>query len=46
MNQFVNSQLWECGLPLISDGALADGGRSCREARRNHATFRGQLDIM
>jgi len=34
-HQFVNSQLWEWNkktLTLSSDGDLAGGGRSCREA--------------
>ena len=37
IHQLVNSQLWECDkvtLSLSSRGELADGGRSCREARR------------
>jgi len=36
-HQLVNSQPWECDkvtLPLSSHGELADGGRSCMEARR------------
>jgi len=37
INQLVNLQPWECDkvtLPLGSHGELADGSRSCREARR------------
>jgi len=36
-HQLVNSQPWEYDkvtLPLSSDGELADGSRSCMEARR------------
>jgi len=36
-HQLVNSQPWGCDnvtLPLSSHGELADGGRSCMEARR------------
>ena len=37
-HQLVNSQPWECDkvtLPVSCQGELADGGRSCRKARRN-----------
>ena len=37
IHQLVNLQQWECDkvtLPLSSHGVLADGGPSCREARR------------
>jgi len=37
MHQLVNLQPWECDmvtLPLSSHGELADGGQSCKEARR------------
>ena len=33
-------------LPFSSDGELADGGRLYREAHRNQAAFRGQLEIL
>jgi len=36
-HQLVNSQPWDCDevtLPLSCHGELADGGRSCMEARR------------